>query len=286
MKHTILTHALGLLLAIGLLGCDASESVPVSGQTRAQGAEAQREDGSNPGGKPAGNPGGKAEGNPGAGVVAVAKGQTASASPKQTELHSVTQPFFQKNCVKCHGPKKQKGKVRLDTLQWKPDDPKQLKTWQKVIDQLKAGDMPPEERPRPDGKQLKNVITQLQASLAQAASIVGHKQVVLRRLNRIQYRNTIRDLLHIDVLMEDPTEAFPADDVVDGFDNIGDGLMMSDFLLRQYLHVARAAVDRATFDSERPKPMTYRMFDKSKRRFNFLSKGAISESGCWLAGIF
>ena len=82
------------------------------------------------------------------------------------------------------------------------------------------------------------------------------EQVVLRRLNRAQYRNTLRDLLHIDTSVEDPTEAFPADDEEEGFDNLGATLQMSDFLMRQYLRVARAAVDRATFEGEMPKAET------------------------------
>ena len=85
--------------------------------------------------------------------------------------------------------------------------------------------------------------------------------VLLRRLNRAQYRNTLRDLLQVDVFAEDPTTAFPADDEEHGFDNLGATLQMSDFLLRQYLKVARLAVDRATFEGERPEAKTYTLMD-------------------------
>ena len=79
---------------------------------------------------------------------------------------------------------------------------------------------------------------------------------MLRRLNRAQYRNTLEDLLELDLSVEDPTEAFPADDKEEGFDNLGETLKMSDFLLRQYLKRARrwiALPSRTT--GRKPKPI-------------------------------
>ena len=164
--------------------------------------------------------------------------------------------LFQQHCIKCHGPKKQKGDVRLDTLRWNPADAKNVETWQAIVDRIKAGEMPPEDEPRPTNADLSAVVKSLGERLAAAASN-NKKRVVLRRLNRVQYRNTIRDLLHIDVAVEDPTKAFPADDTKEGFDNLGEALQMSDFLLRQYLKVARSAVDQATFDEEMPEVVAY-----------------------------
>jgi hypothetical protein len=170
------------------------------------------------------------------------------------------QELFQQHCIKCHGPKTQKGELRLDTLKWNPADSNNVETWQAIVDRIKAGEMPPEDEPRPTDADLSAVVKSLGEKLA-AAAANNSKHVVLRRLNRAQYRSTIGDLLHIDVAVEDPTEAFPADDKKEGFDNLGEALQMSDFLMRQYLRVARSVVDQATFEEEMPEVVTHTLRD-------------------------
>ena len=177
-----------------------------------------------------------------------------------------TQSFFKQHCVKCHGPDKQKAKLRLDTLAWKPSDTKNIELWQEIIDRVDSGEMPPKGEPKLAEATRKAILSRLRRRLADAATSSSRKQVVLRRLNRAQYRNTIRDLLHIDITVNDPTEAFPADDKLEGFDNLGEALQMSDFLLRQYLKVARRVVDQATFPKEQPTPVTYRLKQQGKTR--------------------
>jgi cytochrome c5 len=180
--------------------------------------------------------------------------------------HADTQSFFKQHCVKCHGPDKQKAKLRLDTLAWKPSDNDNIELWQEIIDRVDSGEMPPKGEPKPSQESRTAILSLLQKRVVDAASSNKPKQVLLRRLNRAQYRNTIRDLLHIDVTVNDPTEAFPADDKKEGFDNLGEALQMSDFLLRQYLKVARRVVDQATFPQEKPAPATYRLKQEGKTR--------------------
>ena len=179
---------------------------------------------------------------------------------------------MRKNCVTCHGPEKSKGDLRLDTLKWTPTNTENVETWQAIVDRLDANEMPPEKSPQPSDSERSAIISSLRQQIAAAAE-QGAKQVVLRRLNRAQFRNSLRDLLHIDVTVEDPTEAFPADDEVDGFDNLGEVLQMSDFLLRQYLKVARTAVDRATFVGEMPAPKTYTLNEPKSRALNYKAPG-------------
>tara|TARA_Y100000588_G_scaffold185735_1_gene199582 strand:- start:1064 stop:3472 length:2409 start_codon:yes stop_codon:yes gene_type:complete len=178
--------------------------------------------------------------------------------------------FFEKRCVQCHGPKKQKAKLRLDTLDWTPDDLKNLQTWREIADKLELREMPPEDEPQPSPTERTAMLHWLGPKLAAAST---PEPVLLRRLNRTQYRNTLRDLVQIDVFAEDPTTAFPADDEEHGFDNLGATLQMSDFLLRQYLKVARLAVDRATFEGERPEAKTYTLMDEKSRALNFKAPG-------------
>lgn len=178
--------------------------------------------------------------------------------------------FFEKHCVQCHGPKKQKAKLRLDTLNWTPAGSGNLETWREIADKLELGEMPPEDEPQPAPAERAAILKWLGPKLATAST---PEPVLLRRLNRAQYRNTLRDLLQVDVFAEDPTTAFPSDDKDHGFDNIGATLQMSDFLLRQYLKVARLAVDRATFEGERPEPKTYTLLDEKSRALNFKAPG-------------
>ena len=178
--------------------------------------------------------------------------------------------FFEKHCVQCHGPKKQKAKLRLDTLNWTPAGSGNLETWREIADKLELGEMPPEDEPQPPPAERTAILKWIGSKLATAST---PEPVLLRRLNRAQYRNTLRDLLQVDVFAEDPTTAFPSDDKDHGFDNIGATLQMSDFLLRQYLKVARLAVDRATFEGERPEPKTYTLLDEKSRALNFKAPG-------------
>ena len=165
--------------------------------------------------------------------------------------------FFNQHCTKCHGAEKQKGDLRLDAL---PTDPE---TWLEIADRLEFGEMPPEDEPQPKAADAAAIIALAKKQASQAAK--SH-QVVLRRLNRKQYRNTLRDLLHIDTIVEDPTASFPADDEEHGFDNLGETLQMSDFLLRQYLQVAQKAIADATYTGEKPEPQTFAMGDEKKGR--------------------
>ena len=178
--------------------------------------------------------------------------------------------FFEQHCVQCHGTEKQKAKLRLDTLNWTPAVSGNLETWREIADKLELGEMPPEDEPQPPPAERTAILKWLDPKLATAST---PEPVLLRRLNRAQYRNTLRDLLQIDVFADDPTTAFPSDDKEHGFDNIGATLQMSDFLLRQYLKVARLAVDRATFEGERPEPNTYTLLDEKSRALNFKAPG-------------
>lgn len=168
--------------------------------------------------------------------------------------------FFKQHCIRCHGAKTQEGDLRLDTVR------ADAELWQAVADRLELGEMPPKDEPQPPAAKVKEIVAFAKRSAAKAAH---REQVVLRRLNRTQYRNTIRDLLKIDTFVEDPTNAFPADDEKEGFDNQGDTLQMSDFLLRQYLQVARKAVTDATFEGEQPEPQTFRLNDFKSRVHNW-----------------
>jgi hypothetical protein len=106
-------------------------------------------------------------------------------------------PFFEQHCVKCHGAEKQKGKLRLDTLTWKPADLANLEIWQHVADRLDLGEMPPEEEPQPNDAEVEAMLGTVRERISAAFAGGKSHQVVLRRLNRVQFRNTLRDLIRL-----------------------------------------------------------------------------------------
>ena len=183
-----------------------------------------------------------------------------------TSAKADPQAFFKQHCIQCHGAEKQKGKLRLDSEDWYLPKENKLELWQEIIDRIDSGEMPPEGEKRPTAAKRQAILSHMRTLLLKANAKAKPKQVLLRRLNRTQYRNTIRDLLHLDLTVKDPTEAFPSDDKLEGFDNLGEALRMSDFLLQQYLKVAREIVDRSTFAGEKPESVTYTLRQEGKTR--------------------
>ncbi|MFO0811094.1 MAG: DUF1592 domain-containing protein [Gemmataceae bacterium] len=155
--------------------------------------------------------------------------------------------FVAKHCISCHGPMKQSGSLALHSIQAIADD---RTTWESVLERVRANEMPPPKQPRPDAAERKSFLADLEGELAKVVcgGTVDPGRVTLRRLNRSEYNNTIRDLLALDF---QPADGFPADDVGYGFDNIGDVLALSPLLLEKYLAAAEKIIDKA-FTGELP----------------------------------
>ena len=114
--------------------------------------------------------------------------------------------FFKAHCFQCHGAEKQKGKLRLDTLVWNPEDAKNTEIWREIADRVQLGEMPPEDEPQPKAGDTQVFLKALTARLA--AGPAHRKPTVLRRLNRAQYRNTLEDLLELDSQLKTPPKPF------------------------------------------------------------------------------
>ena len=172
------------------------------------------------------------------------------------DAEQALEPFLSKHCIRCHGPKEQNADRRFDKLSFDFSKPQNGELLQEVLDQLNLGEMPPEDEPQPTPDEVRKVVGVLTIKLAEAREAArSHSagRVVLRRLNRAEYLNTIRDLFQLNMTDFDPTVAFPADDSIEGFDNIGEGLLTSDFLLAQYLDAAEQVVEKAIRPGPRPK---------------------------------
>ncbi len=174
--------------------------------------------------------------------VTTAKGIAAPAGvPPRATYETAAAPLIERYCLECHDSATKRGDLVLDDLEANPPG---RETWSRVADTLRLGTMPPGKQARPSSAELDTLLGWLDAEVFQCdASSADPGRVTLRRLNRAEYDNTIRDLFGLDLHL---AAGFPADDVGYGFDNIGDVLTIPPMLLEKYLIAADAAIDAAS----------------------------------------
>ena len=161
------------------------------------------------------------------------------------EYHKDIQPMLTEYCFDCHADGMNKGGIALD--EFKSDDAllSQRELWWNVLKYVRAGIMPPykkEQPATPDKERLAAWIKTSPQIFGYDAENPDPGRVTLRRLNRVEYRNTIHDLMGIDFKTDDE---FPPDDTGYGFDNIGDVLTVSPLLLEKYMQAAETIVNLA-----------------------------------------
>ncbi len=174
--------------------------------------------------------------------------------------------LIQESCLDCHDDSTRNGKLSLESLDPSVSDANAA-TWLRCLEQVERGFMPPADKPQPTAEEREAAILDLESRLVQHHSKKPRQdhQTILRRLNRDEYRNTIRDLLQLE-LGSDPTAAFPGDQRSHGFVSNGGTLVTSSFLLRQYLEVAEDIVDRAVQFGPKPESRHWDMrppFDRT-----------------------
>ncbi len=172
--------------------------------------------------------------------VSIAKGPAAAIATRFTRD---VQPLMQKYCYNCHGGGKHKGDITLDKFTSFEHVMADHATWESVDDQLSSAAMPPDDKPQPTKAEM-NLLAVWVHDAINFRDCSGPRdpgKVTIRRLNKIEYSNTLRDLLGVDVK---PTADFPADDTGYGFDNIADVLSMSPLLAEKYLYAAEGALDK------------------------------------------
>lgn len=167
----------------------------------------------------------------------------AAENRAATEFHRDIQPLLTQYCYDCHGDGAEKGKVSFDTFKSDAELLGRHDLWLAVLKNTRAGMMPPAKKPQPTAEErerLEHWIKSGALGLDPANPDPGH--VTVRRLNRTEYRNTIKDLLGVDF---DTQVEFPPDDAGHGFDNIGEVLTLPPMLLEKYLAAAKTIVTRA-----------------------------------------
>ncbi|HLY08723.1 MAG TPA: DUF1592 domain-containing protein [Planctomycetota bacterium] len=173
------------------------------------------------------------------------------ARQESASFEETIRPILVRNCVECHGPQKSKGDLRLDRLAPDMAADGARESWSKVLDQLRSGSMPPKNKPRPSAKELDTLIAWVGGRLDSYEGVRRTKEgrVMVRRLNRNEYQNTIRDLLGVEI---DLVDLLPLDTSSHGFDNLGEAMHTSSFLMERYLEAADKALGVAIANAPQP----------------------------------
>ncbi|RPH49656.1 MAG: DUF1587 domain-containing protein, partial [Planctomycetota bacterium] len=204
--------------------------------------------------------------------TAASTGEPApAAAPQDADAYARTiKPFLVQHCVDCHGPDKAKGKIRLDTLGADFSVDASRKKWLLVREQVTSGNMPPKAKARPGRPEMDALVAWIDQNVVAVERVRQKTQgrAVLRRLNRVEYENTVRDLLSI---QNDLQDLLPTDSSAHGFDNVGEALHSSSFLLERYLEAADTALNAAIVNI--PKPW------QINKRFNIKEQGGVKLKG-------
>jgi cytochrome c5 len=173
----------------------------------------------------------------------------AAADAKSTE--NPTKKLFELYCHTCHAVAKPKGDFRVDTLSYDFADKENRDKWLNVVEQLRAGTMPPKGKPRPTADDLKAATDWIDTRVgaAQTAQHSTQGRAIMRRLNSIEYMNTVRDLLGVEVELKD---VLPVDLATGGFDTSSELLHVSSHLLDNYLEAAEMVLEAAVASAPRP----------------------------------
>ena len=165
-------------------------------------------------------------------------------------------PFIEAHCLRCHGEKKQKGNLRLDTLSRDFASPLTASHWADVLERINSREMPPEDEPRPKHEDAALVAEWISGQLieGEAVRLARRERVSFHKLTREESANTIRDLIGVNFDVTDPT-GLPEDPNWQGFERIGSVLSVSPAHVEKYFAAAEAVLNEA-LPTEVPKRLS------------------------------
>lgn len=180
-------------------------------------------------------------------AVGVNKTSMRVSAQDSKPTNEIAGPFFAKHCLACHSGAKPKGDFAIDKLALDFTVKANRQKWLDVLQHVKEGTMPPKGRPRPSAEDVQGLVGWIGREVAAESASQG--RVVLRRLNRAEYANTVRDLLGVSVDLQD---LLPLDTSTSGFDNNAESLHVSSYLMETYLEAADRVLDAAIVNGPRP----------------------------------
>ncbi len=183
-----------------------------------------------------------------------APGMVAAEVSGAAQFHKDIQPILTEYCYDCHGDGAKKGGVAFDEFTSDQSILTNRDLWWNALKYLRAGIMPPDKKPKPTDAEKQLLAKWIKTEVFGIdPNNPDPGRVTVRRLNRVEYRNTIRDLMGVDY---DTSVEFPADDTGYGFDDIGDVLTISPMLLEKYVAAANSIVSQAVPTVSRVVPET------------------------------
>ncbi len=177
-----------------------------------------------------------------AGLIATTFGCLSNAlcADDSVEFETRIRPILEQNCYGCHSQSEKSGNIALDSFSG--DGRQSPELWHKVLHQLRAKSMPPLGESGPTDEQRALAMSWIKSEVFRHDPNKPEPgSATVRRLNRTEYRNTVRDLMGVDY---DTNSNFPADDTGYGFDNIAEVLTISPLLLEKYIAAAKEIVAR------------------------------------------
>ncbi len=169
------------------------------------------------------------------------------------ELPPVVSKFFDLNCYECHNGVDRKGELDLESLIFNPSDPSTMNFWAFLHDRVRDGEMPPPEDSLVEPDERAAFLEDFENVLHEVSRerLLAEGRVRSRRLSRIEYENTIHDLLGVKIPV---LELLPEDLTTDGFSHIAEGQQISYYLLQKYLGIVDLMLEESFRRAINPPP--------------------------------
>lgn len=176
-------------------------------------------------------------------AVGLSNASLAAADLPKVAVEKTQFAVLQKHCIACHGEEDAEADFRIDNLPLNIADIETAARWQKVLNALNSGEMPPKDEPQIDKGAKANLLEHLADTMVDARRKLSDQkgEIVMRRLNRREYHNTLRELLGVEINVND----LPSDTSTGSFDTVGSNLYMSSTQFEQYMALGREALDEA-----------------------------------------
>lgn len=198
----------------------------------------------------------------------------AAAIANEETFQQVVRPLLERRCAGCHNEKVQSGKLNLRAFPTHQAASANPEVWGMLLEKVESGKMPPPGQATLRQEEVSALRQWVKSLPSQAAREQDPGRITARRLNRVEYNNTVRDLLGVDTR---PAEEFPVDDSGYGFDNNGDVLSISPMLMEKYMQAAARLSRLAVYGerySTKPTVLARLLNRRSPDANDVLSKGS------------
>jgi len=173
-------------------------------------------------------------------LLALGLGSFVHAAPQKVPVPQESRPFLASYCFECHDSETREGGVDLETLALEITTVEQAEKWQKILNVLNSGEMPPQDSEQPGNVEKANFLDQLAQTMVEARKALSDSggKITMRRLNRREYQNTIKHLLGLEI----DVASLPADGGSGSFDTVGASQFISSDQIEQYLNLGQVAI--------------------------------------------